>query len=355
MRVLAVTAVLVAMMPIAAQAASDPFDCTRAAAYSAKRDGVSYLVLRDGKVICEDYTNGGKADSANLLASGTKSFSGIIAAAAAQDGFLSLDEPVSATIVEWQNDPRRRSITIRQLLGLVSGIASGKDARTPSYTEAIEAIPVVAPGESFQYGAVPFQIFGELVKRKLAARGEPADPLAYLTRRVLAPIGIAPVQWRRAPDGNPMMAAGAALTARQWATFGEFVRLGGVWDGQQLVDPRTLAELFHGSSVNPAYGISWWLAASVAPADRPRQLRAAIDLSAHADELPKGIVLAAGAGRQRLYIVPDERIVIVRQAARATIGPQRRQRAVRAQNQPDAVDSRWSDTQFLKQALNLAN
>lgn len=208
------------------------------------------------------------------------------------------------------------------------------------------------PARRFQYGSAPFQIVGELVRRKLAARGDKAGPLAYIDRRIFWSIGIAPVQWRRSADGNPLMAAGAALTARQWARFGEFVRLGGKWEGSQLVDPATLAGLFQGSSANPAYGASWWLAVPVPEAERPRQLRNAVDLAGSAQDFPRGIVLAVGKGRQRLAVVPSENLVIVRQTDNRKSGEAGEGGGVEA-GAPDLNDGRWSDTQFLKLALGI--
>ncbi len=45
-----------------------------------------------------------------------------------------------------------------------------------------------AAGSGFRYDGVPFQIFGELLRRKLATTGE--DALGYLPRRILDPIGM---------------------------------------------------------------------------------------------------------------------------------------------------------------------
>jgi len=58
--------------------------------YSAKMDGVTCLVMVDGKVIYESYAGTGSPDKAWGLASGTKSFSGVAAAAAVQDGLFKL-------------------------------------------------------------------------------------------------------------------------------------------------------------------------------------------------------------------------------------------------------------------------
>lgn len=97
-----------------------------AAKYSAERGGVSFLVMQEGRVVAEDYPNGGNANRARELASGTKSFSGVMAACAVQDGLMAWDDRVSDVITEWKSDPRRSQITVRQLLSLSSGIPGGQ-------------------------------------------------------------------------------------------------------------------------------------------------------------------------------------------------------------------------------------
>ena len=93
-------------------------DIVDAADYNARSGGLSYLVVQDGRIRYEAYANGGSVDHAAQLASGTKSFVGIIAAAAVQDGLLSLSEPVAATLTEWEHDLQKSTISIRQLLQL---------------------------------------------------------------------------------------------------------------------------------------------------------------------------------------------------------------------------------------------
>lgn len=338
---------------------ADPVACKAAATYSAERDGVSFLAMRDGKIVCEDYPNGAAQDDAHRLASGTKSFTGIMAAAAAQDGFLSLDEPVSATITEWLSDPRKSRITIRQLIGLTSGMPGGEIGNIPTYAEAI-VVPLNAdPGTVFQYGPTPFQVFGEVMKRKLAKRGGDSDPLTYLTRRVLDPIGLKPGMWRRGTDGNPLWPAGTALTARQWSIVGEFMRLGGKWQGKQLVDPATLAQLTKSGPVNPSYGISWWVEGPRRAKNSADRVTATVDMTDHAAELPPGIFLAAGAGIQRLYVIPSAHLVIVRQVEnqpRALRKEPRQARRSTLTEQGVAAEARettWSDAAFLKLILGL--
>ncbi len=294
-----------------------------AAEYSAGRGGVSLVVMVGGEVVFEDYPNGGAPERAHVLASGTKSFSGAIAVAAAGDGILDLDEKVADTITEWQDDPRKATITIRQLLSLRSGLKTWV-GKTPTYAEAITQPVETEPGTAFGYGSVAYQVFGEVIRRKLAEHEE--DPLAYLKRRILDPIGCEPASWRRGADGNPNLPSGATFTAREWAVFGELIRRRGTWgEDQQILDPKLLAECFRGSEQNERYGLTWWLGA---PNEKGR------------DVVPADMVMAAGAGKQRLYVIPSLELVAVRQAAKTP-------RAAKGEKGEKATGPKWNDAQFI--------
>ncbi len=304
-------------------------DIPGAAAYSSARQGVSLLVLRRGEIVFEDYPNGGGADRAWELASGTKSFCGIMAAALAQDGALSLDERCADTLSEWRADPRKSRITIRQLLTLTSGIGGGSIGRPPPYAQAVAEPAQFEPGERFQYGPAPFQIFGEIVRRKTGQ-----DPLAYLQARIFNPLGIEPQRWRRGADGNPHMPSGAALTARDWATFGRFVM--SPRRGEPALDPVVYDALWQGTAANPGYGLTWWLLRPglIGPT-RSERRRAGIPTDEQMETMRIDVRMAAGAGNQRLYLIPERDLIIVRQATGIM-------QAMRGRGEE------WSDAEFLE-------
>ncbi|MCX7601341.1 MAG: serine hydrolase [Meiothermus sp.] len=290
---------------------NNPLFHQRAAAYSAQNRGLALLVMVDGQIVFEDYPGRGSPTRAHELASGTKSFCGVMAVAAAQDGLLALDEPLAQTLTEWQNDPLRSQITLSQLLHLTSGIPGGPLARPPTYQAAIQTPAEAPPDTRFSYGPIPFQIFGEFMRRKLKG-----DPLRYLERRIFEPIGLEYAFWRRGPDGHPHLPSGAFLTARNWARFGELVRNQGVWQGQRLLDAGLLERCFEPSRVNPIYGLTWWLGRPISPAQRAAIGRVGQDMDSLAStpSLPDDLAVAAGAGDQRLYLSRQLRLVVVRQA-----------------------------------------
>ncbi len=268
------------------------------------------LVMKGSTIVFEDDQNGYAKDLPWILASGTKSFSGVMCAAAIEDKLISsFDEKVADTITEWKADPRKSKITLRQLLSLTSGIEAGQIGVVPSYAEAVTKPASYEPGTHFEYGPVPFQLFGEVMTRKLKARNETV--MTYLKRRILDPIGMNISFWRKS-DGQPLLPQGVTLTAREWAKFGLLLKDRGKWKGKQIVSSKLLDQLTVGSKANPAYGLTFWLNANgIGPSGTDRaNLSGDIGTKKIADTLD--LFMAAGAGNQRLYIIPSQDLVVVR-------------------------------------------
>lgn len=329
--ILILAAAVTAFPSLAADSAPLP-GCAAAIAYSEAHSGVALLVLKDGKVRCRS------ADiaTAHELWSGTKSVVGLMAAAAVQDGLLTLDERASDTLVEWKSDPEKSRITLRQLLSMTGGQVPTV-GRPQGYLDSVKAPLSAPPGSKFQYGPAPMQIFGEIMRRKLAAADLDSDPRHYIERRILGPIGVKVGGWRSGPDGKPLMPQGLVLAAEEWAKIGEFVRLGGRQDGKSLIDAAALAGLFKGSEANPAYGLTWWLPHASSATD---PVTRSTDITEHSAELPADMVVAAGAGDQRIYVIRSRGFTIVRQAKLDFT-------ALAAGTKSD-----WSDWRFISMLLN---
>lgn len=288
--------------------------------YAEKFNSQAMLVSVNGKLVYEQYANGGGEGTSQAMASGSKSFCGVVAAAAATDQLLTYDEEVSDTFKDWKNDPKKSKITVRHLLTLSSGMPVGVRGRDAGEREGWEAAkaatPESEPGERFAYGPNSFNIFGSLMEAKL--KSETWEQ--YLERRILKPLGISLFYRGKCADGKPQLAGGGWIKPRDWITFGQFVMAEGKWNGKQLIDAKSMKELRQPSKANPSYGMSWWLS----DADEASMMTAKADASAD------GFRMAAGAGKQRLYIIPKLKMVALRmgKVAGATRG--------------------WSDREFLE-------
>ena len=314
-----------------------PEDCARAAKYSESRRGSAMLVLQNGRTIFEHYANGSSASRRWPIFSGTKSFWGIAALAAAHEGLFKLDDPVSDTITEWKGDPRKSQITIRQLLSQTDGIEGASRLQRPSIRDrnamAIQLPILAAPGTAFIYGPSHLQIFSELLRRKLRGR----SVISYFEAHVARGFGLRGLNFKKDARGNPLPATGFELTAREWARLGELVLGSGNYHGRQIVPANLLREAFGGSQVNPAYGLTFWLnqqSSNGREVDMERMLDLPWERAEWRDvcfckDAPADMAVALGSHYQRLFIIPSLKAVIVRQGS----------------------DANFSDAQFLRLVL----
>lgn len=294
-----------------------------AAGYSAQRDGATFLVVRHGVVLAEQYASG-NADTRWQIGMGTRAFLPILAATLVEDRLMTLDEPVALTLGDWGADPVKSMISIRLLLSGASGLVFERNGPRDLAT-AIALQPRETPGTSFSDDAAPYVLLTEIARRKLEAGGREPDPARYLTSRTLLPIGCVPIGWTRGPDGAPRFDDGAAVSARGWAQAGELIRRQGVWRAQQLADDGALREAVRGSVAEARSGFGLWLAANGRGRD---DFAIDSDLWRASSPAPLDLVMAAGQGGQRLYLAPTDGLVVVRQARSLT-------------------SSSWSDAQFL--------
>jgi CubicO group peptidase (beta-lactamase class C family) len=299
----------------------EPGNCARAANYSENKRGFSMLVMQNGRTVFEHYANGGSADSRCKVFSGTKSFWGIAALCAVRDGLIKLDERAAETITEWKNDPRKSQITIRQLLNQTDGLEPAPHLHSESIRDrnaaAVQLPLVAAPGSVFAYGPSHLQIFAEVLRRKLNGR----STVSYLQENVLSPLGLRSLDFKKDGRGNPLLATGFELTAREWARFGELVLGHGNYNGKQIVSSNLLGQALSGSNPNPSYGLTFWLNRQ-APGAREIDIEKELDLKWQrarwtgicvCKAAPPDMVVALGSNYERLFIIPSLNALVVRQ------------------------------------------
>jgi CubicO group peptidase (beta-lactamase class C family) len=263
-------------------------DFEAAAAYAERHALHALLVQRADEIVFERYAGGYDPTKPHALYSGTKSFWGLLAVAAEDDGLLDLDEPVGRTIPAWSTG-EKANVTLRMLLQLTSGIGfGGLGTAVPTYERALAVELKDRPGEKFTYSGIPLQVFGAVLDAKL---GGTRTPHAYLRERILDPIGLRIGAWRTLKDGREPLPTGAFVAAREWRKLGVLVRDRGSYSGKAVLEERVLSRCFTGSRANSRYGLCWWLSPLPAMPD---------------------IVYASGSGGQALYVIPRENAVVVK-------------------------------------------
>jgi CubicO group peptidase (beta-lactamase class C family) len=294
----------------------DPVAVRAAAEYSASHKGTSFLVVQHGRTLLEQYPDGGSPDIPGKIYSGTKAFWNLAALAAAEDGILNLDERVADTISSWHGDPRKSRVTIRQLLDFSAGLAPGFSLHENDFgnrDKVAIGLPLLAePGDAFIYGPSALQVFHQVLKQKLSDE----SPTKYLERRVLRRLRLGAQRYLPDGAGNPLLAAGWALTARQWAKLGKLV----LAKGSPVVRPTSLEQCWRGSPANRAFSLGWWNNRA-APRGREFDFEQMLESKWPRQEwndaclcrdAPGDLVACIGSGYQRLYVIPSLDLIVVR-------------------------------------------
>jgi CubicO group peptidase (beta-lactamase class C family) len=311
-----------------------------AADYARNTNGRAMVVWRDGQMIFEQYANGGAAARSELLASGSKSFSCALAAAAMQDGILDVDALAATRISPWApggaapENTQKQMIRLRDLLDLSSGLsgngAAGSGIYTiDSYAQAVYDRSRYAPDANLVYTPNHFQAF--LAYFEIATGGSAQadggvvggrDPGEYIQTTVLDRIGARITEWRRDAEGNPILAGGANMTASDWAKYGQFVLQRGQWNGQQVLPPSSMDACRTPQSPQAAnvYGRGFWLNVPAInfdpvedsiPINSEQQQRLAVGGNL-IPTAPSDMFFAWGAGNMKLFIVPSRSLVVAR-------------------------------------------
>lgn len=286
-----------------------------AAAFSAAHGGHTFLIKQNGRILHESYSNGHARREPHRIYSGTKAFWCLTAFAAEKDGLLKLDEPVSDTLTEWQDDKRRNKVTLRQLLDFSSGLEPLFGLHENEYKDrtasALKASIVGTTGKSFIYGPAALQVYHEVLGRKLRDRKQ--TPTSYLERKVLSPLGLGTQRYLPDSKGVPLLAAGFMQTARQWSELGSW-----------LLKHEDIIASLKTSDANHAYGFGFWNNhAAEGRSAREVDVEDMLDKKWHQQSwrnaclcraAPADLIACVGSYGQRLYIVPSMKLVIVRLA-----------------------------------------
>jgi CubicO group peptidase (beta-lactamase class C family) len=209
------------------------------AALEALPGATSVLLQRHGRVLVELYARSADAQTLHDTRSAGKSVTGVLVAAAVQDGFLQRDTPVFAAFADMQplaNDAHlKRGIVVEDLLTMSSALdCDDNDASSPGNEENMYPqqhwlrwaadLPTRAVARDAQ-GLGPFAyctagvfLLGQLLERRV-----PGGLETYAQRRLFAPLGIKTWQWSHSPSGETMTGGGLRLRTRDWASMAQLL------------------------------------------------------------------------------------------------------------------------------------
>jgi CubicO group peptidase (beta-lactamase class C family) len=271
--------------------------------YSANGNAVALLVLHDGKLVTEWYAPGHGADKFTDSASMMKSITAMLIGIAIGEGKIpSVDTKASLYLPKWKDD--RKEISIRNLLQMHAGLRPQGEYDDPfsdacymalgsDLHYALYRIPLIhPPGTVFDYNNANYQALGFLLE---AATGQPFA--TYLSEKLWKPLGNGDASlWLDHSGGSPRTFGFFFATARDWARVGLMVLNEGRVHGKQVVPAQWLKFMRTPSPTDPTYGAGVYLAPD--DTEDPPFLEPTVVFNGHS--------------KQRVYIVPAAKLVMVR-------------------------------------------
>ena len=264
------------------------------------------IVLRDGAVVAERYYGGGAPSDRHDIRSAGKSVTGLLMAVAIDRGLVAgFDAPVAGIGRDAEGSALGRA-TVADLLSMRSGLAADDDnPASPGIEDHLDEaadplrfildVPAAGPpGHAYRYISVTASAAGIVI-------AEAADrSMGEFAREALfGPLGIEDWRWDADRAGYTKGQGNLRLRLRDFATVGEMVRNGGVHDGRRILGRPALDRLLTPEvsigEVDPypdAYG-GFWYFKTHRIADRPVT-----------------VWFASGNGGNKLYVIPERRMVV---------------------------------------------
>jgi CubicO group peptidase (beta-lactamase class C family) len=262
------------------------------------------VVVHDGRIVGETYGEGFNASTPLQGWSMTKSVNAALVGMAIKDGKLSLDQ--RNLFPQWAGDARAE-ISVADLMAMTSGLEWNEDQGASPDPDRLENLAqdaaafardralVAPPGTKFNYSGGSSVLLARLWQNAIGAEAR-----AYPQERLFKPLGMTSAVLEADPSGTFLGEAFLYANAHDWVRFGEFLRLGGEWNGEQLlpmefVDYMRSPVLASDEGHGPVYGRGQvWLARG------------------EGFNLPADTFMLQGHLRQVITIIPSRKLVILR-------------------------------------------
>lgn len=264
--------------------------------YLVQANTKSFMILVNGRIVMEEYFNGHTSAAEWEWNSAGKTLVATTTGIAQQQGLLNIQNKASdylGTIWTNMSLEKENLITVKNLLSMTSGIDDSRQLVIKS-----NLTYVADAGTRWAYG----NVFQKLTDILAEANNESFE--TYFNANLKSKIGM---------DGYWNFGTIFTIyhsTTRSMARFGLLALNKGKWMNETVVNESFFAESISSSqNMNPSYGYLWWLNGKTKFMIPGEQTVFSGSLIPNA---PSDMFAAMGALDQRIYVVPEKKMVIVR-------------------------------------------
>jgi len=259
----------------------------------------SFLILKDGKLVCEEYFYGFNNKILHPVESVTKSITSLLLGIAIdQNKISSINDKVLNYFPEngVSLSDKPREIVIKDLLNMTSGL----EIDNRELINSSDRISFLLQSKNdntmdrkFNYSGANTELLGGIIKK---ATGDFTDVFAQ--NNLFIPLSITNYRWDQyKQNGYPLCSGSLWLAPRDMVKIGLIVLNGGIWDGKQIISKdwieKSVRDNVKTSTNFDMYGYQWWISK--------------INVGGNISQF----ILANGLGSQFIIIFPEYDMVIV--------------------------------------------
>lgn len=228
----------------------------------------AFVVVKDGKLLHEEYFNGYSAQSKTNSFSMAKTITSLLMGIAIADGKIKDDdEKFSDFYPYFENSPYGKALTLRDLVTMEAGLDWDENYKNPfkpnarayygnSLADAVFSRKFKEkPGTHFEYQSGATQILGFAVKKAVQ------QPLAsYLSEKLWTPLHMEQnALWTTDERGMEKTFCCIYSNAKDFAKLGQLLLDDGKVNGQQIISPDYMKKLMTPTSLsNGVYSYALW-------------------------------------------------------------------------------------------------
>jgi CubicO group peptidase (beta-lactamase class C family) len=238
----------------------------------------SIVVIKNGKLLIEEYFNGSKRDSLHDPRSVGKTFASAVTGIAIHDGFIKDEYQTLNKFYDLRKfanySTKKDSVTLKSLLTMSSVFdANDNDSDSPGNEENMYPTPnwvkfaldlkvdsAKQAYKSWNYFTAGVVVVGDILNKTV-----PGGLDKYADAKLFKPLGITNYKWQYTPQNVPSTAGGIRLRSLDFAKFGQLYKNGGTWNGRQVIPKSWVQKSFTKQISLPAdmgglgyYGYLFW-------------------------------------------------------------------------------------------------
>lgn len=260
---------------------NEPYDINRIKTLKGKtnagvfKDITSVVVLKNGKLLIEEYFNNADRSTLHDVRSVGKSFASTATGIAVGEGFIKSEEqPLKAfySLKDFANyAPQKENTTLKDLLTMSAVFEGNDDQResagneekmypTANWVKFTLDLPVdlVRKQGEWHYFTAGVVLLGDIIDKNV-----PGGLEKYTDQKLFNPLGITHYKWQYTPQKVANTAGGIRMNALDFAKYGQLYKNGGLWNGMQLIPRAWVEKTFTRHKVIPGrknehYGYLFW-------------------------------------------------------------------------------------------------